>query len=200
MADTAPKTPAEKPATTRTRAAGDKPADDNTDGQPSSATTAAEVREDVAEQAETQRSGQSPYPAYEQMSTDELRSKASAAGVGVPADVEKALLIGELRKSGAVEESAGDTVTVDSAADPLPSLDLMTVDDLRSLADERDVALDEETERGYLIGQLRAVASGTTAAQSATVGNAAPADALEHAGGVEGATPQVSDKDANRGR
>lgn len=188
MAETTPKA---KPAAAKPDPAADE--------KPASATTAAEVREDVAEQAETTRSAQQPYPAYEQMSTDELRSAADSAGVGVPADVEKSLLIGALRKSGADVEQA-DTVQVDGAADPLPSLDLMTIEDLRNLADERDVALDEETERGYLVGQLRAVASGATAAQSAQVGSAAPADADATAtGGVAGATPKVSDKDSGRG-
>lgn len=199
MAESTPPTgkaaPAAKP--TRTRA-GDEPATEPATTEPTSATTAAEVREDVAEQARTTRTPLSPYPAYEAMDTDELRGKADAASVGIPADVEKSLLIGALRKSGADVEPL-DSVTVDSAADPLPSLDLMTVEDLRSLADEKDVSIDEETERGYLIGQLRAVTSGATAAQSAQVGSAAPADSDATAsGGVENASP-VTDKDRGRG-
>lgn len=186
----------------RTRAAS-RPADEATapTGEPQSATTDREVREDVAAQAETTRTALNPYPAYEQMGTDELRAEADSQGVGVPADVEKSLLIGALRKAPAVTESGpGDVVEVGGAGDALPALDLMTVNDLRALADENDVTIDEETERGYLITQLRANTSGATAAQSATLGTAAPADSQAGtAGGTESAKV-VSDKDANRTR
>ena len=71
-------------------------------------------------------------------------------------------------------------------------LDLMTVEELRGLLPEGEHALTEEEERGYLVGQLRAVASGPTAAQSAQVGSARPGESLPAPSGVQ-------DKDLGRG-
>ena len=125
-----------------------------------------------------------PYPDYDTMELSELRSEAEAKGVGVPADVEKALLVAHLRKV------AGEGEDVPSEAER--SFDLMTVDELRSLAPDSSKALTPAEERGYLVGQLRAVASGPSAAQSAQVGSARPSESLPAPSGV-------TDKDQGRG-
>lgn len=126
-----------------------------------------------------------PYPAYDQMELSELRSLAKERGVGVPADVEKAALVGHLRKVGA------DGADVpDESEQPY---DLMTVEELRGLVPDGTSALTEGQERAYLSGQLRAVDSGPTAAQSATQGSGRPASE-----DVSGVKAEVRDK--NQGR
>lgn len=150
------------------------------------------------EQALTVRTAGNPYPAYDEMTTDELRAAATAQGVGVPADVEKAALIGALRKeglkdNGLTEATGGDAVTVDGPQAAFPSFDLTPLPELRALAEKYDVALPADVERGGLVTQLRAVASGATAAQSAQVGTAAPAldTNATSGGGVEGTGPAI---------
>jgi hypothetical protein len=135
-----------------------------------------------------------PYPAFDELELDELRSLAQEKGVGVPADVEKAALIGHLRRNPPEDEAkreASGEVQVSSPSDPYPSYDLMTVEELRGLVPDGTQALSDEDERGYLVGQLRAVASGPTAAQSAQVGSARPGESLDVPSGV-------SDKDRGR--
>jgi hypothetical protein len=135
-----------------------------------------------------------PYPAFDELELDELRSLAQEKGVGVPADVEKAALIGHLRRNPPEDkdkrEPTGE-VQVSSPSAAYPSYDLMTVEELRGLVPDGTQALSDEDERGYLVGQLRAVASGPTAAQSAQVGSARPGESLDVPSGV-------SDKDRGR--
>lgn len=76
---------------------------------------------------------------YEGKSLDELRSEAKERGVAMNADVEKAELIGLLRR-----------------VDRDPDYDRMSLDDLRAAAKKQGVALDEEFEKAHLIGELRA--------------------------------------------
>lgn len=86
-----------------------------------------------------------PYPAYEDKSTDELRSAADGRGVEINRDVEKAELVKVLR-----------------AKDPANAagLDFMTLEDLRGLAAEKGVELDDEFVRGHLVTELRAADTG----------------------------------------
>lgn len=104
-----------------------------------------------------------PYPQYEDESLEALRALAGGRGVEVNRDVEKALLIKGLRdkdrSGGGVGPDRDDT-----AADRYPSYDFMPLEDLRKLADSRDVALDPETEKGHLVGELRAADSGSNTA------------------------------------
>jgi hypothetical protein len=161
-----------------------------------------EPRPASASQPEPQQSGEdvvtksplNPYPDYDALELDELRSLAQEKGVGVPADLEKAALIGHLRRNPPEDEDkreASGEVQVSSPSDPYPSYDLMTVEELRGLVPDGTQALSDEDERGYLVGQLRAVASGPTAAQSAQVGSARPGESLDVPSGV-------SDKDRGR--
>jgi hypothetical protein len=154
------------------------------------------------------KSPQDPFPAYDELGLDQLRSLASEKGVGVPADVEKAALVAKLRQVGpsatAAEvaqsegphdvsklgEASGE-VQVSGTQAAYPSYDLMTVEELRGLLPEDAQALTEEEEKGYLIGQLRAAASGPTAAQSAQLGSARPGESLPAPSGVQ-------DKDRGR--
>lgn len=161
------------------------------------------VRDDV-----TVKTAQDPFPAYDQLPLEQLRSLAQEKSVGVPADVEKAALIAKLRRVGPGPtdssgvagphdvaeqgEATGGGVEVKSPDSPYPSYDLMTVEELRGLLPDGESALTEEEERGYLVGQLRAVASGPTAAQSAQVGSNRPGNSLDVPSGV-------SDKDLGRG-
>ena len=81
-----------------------------------------------------------PYPAYEDLSLEDLRSAAASRNVEINRDVEKAHLVHQLRLSG---ESS-------------PAYDLLPLDELRKVAGEKDVALDEEFEKAHLITELRA--------------------------------------------
>jgi hypothetical protein len=127
-----------------------------------------------------------PYPAYDQMELSELRSLAQERGVGVPADVEKAALVAHLR------QLAGEGADVpDESEQPY---DLMRVEELRGLVPDGSSALTEAQEKGYLMGQLRAVDSGPTAAQAATQGTGRPATE-----DVSGVKASVRDKDQGRG-
>ena len=81
-----------------------------------------------------------PYPAYEEMSLEELRSAAESRDVEINRDVEKAHLVHQLRLSG---ESS-------------PAYDLLPLEELRKVAGEKDVELDEEFEKAHLITELRA--------------------------------------------
>lgn len=154
------------------------------------------------------KTGLNPYPDYGQLEIDELRSAAQSKGVGIPADVEKAALVAKLRQVGpgptdssgeegphdiaTQGEATGGEVQVTSTGDPYPSYDLLTVEELRGLLPEGEKPFTEDEERGYLIGQLRAVASGPTSAQSAQVGSNRPGESLDVPSGV-------SDKDRGRG-
>jgi hypothetical protein len=191
--------PKDEQAQEKIQPAQDKPAQEKTLKQ-------SEPRPASAPQPESQESGQDtsqeavtkspldPYPAFDELELDELRSLAQEKGVGVPADVEKAALIGHLRRNPPEDEDkreASGEVQVSSPSDPYPSYDLMTVEELRGLVPDGTQALSDEDERGYLVGQLRAVASGPTAAQSAQVGSARSGESLDVPSGV-------SDKDRGR--
>lgn len=82
-----------------------------------------------------------PYPAYDEMSLEELRSAADSRDVEINRDVEKAQLIAQLRAKVGVTA---------------PQYDLMPLDRLRKAAAEADVELDEEFEKAHLITELRA--------------------------------------------
>lgn len=176
----------------------------------------AEAQQDQARQAEagqneaedvTLKSPLNPFPDFGSLELDELRGLAKEKGVGVPADVEKAALVAKLRQVGpgptdssgepgphdiAKQGEATGEVQVTSTGDPYPSYDLLTVEELRGLLPDGESALTEDEERGYLVGQLRAVASGPMAAQSAQVGSNRPGDSLDVPSGV-------SDKNLGRG-
>jgi hypothetical protein len=87
-----------------------------------------------------------PYPAYEEMSLDELRSAAESRGVEINRDVEKAQLIAELRRAGVAS----------------PEHDLMPLERLREAASGEDVKLPEEFEKAHLITELRAADTHTS--------------------------------------
>lgn len=86
-----------------------------------------------------------PYPAYEDKSTDELRSAAESRDVEINRDVEKAEYVRLLRE-----------------ADPAGAagLDFMTLEELRSLAGEKGVELGNEFVKAHLITELRAADTG----------------------------------------
>ncbi len=165
------------------------PAKDKDQG--TAAKPATEPKAETAEAPEAQDDGTeaapfSPYPDYSELDIAELRTMAKDKGVGIPADVEKAQLVAHLRKVAA----EGEDVPAENTAD-VPSYDLMTVEALRGLVPSGTKAFTEAEERGYLVGQLRAVASGPAAAQSAQVGGNRPAESLPADSGV-------SDKDRGR--
>jgi hypothetical protein len=80
-----------------------------------------------------------PFPAYEDKSLKELRSEASARGVEINRDVEKAHLVAALR-----------------ATDPSPAYDVMPLEQLREQATEKSLELDPEFEKAHLVTELRA--------------------------------------------
>lgn len=100
-----------------------------------------------------------PYPEYESKDRDELRSLAEGRGVEINRDVEKAMLIKLLRdadaksiaKSGQPEKQGGNVYA---------SYDVMPLEEIRKVAEERGVELDEEFETAHLITELRAADSG----------------------------------------
>lgn len=86
-----------------------------------------------------------PYPAYEDREVGELKAAAESRNVEINRDVEKAELVRLLREK-----------------DPQDSarLDFMTLEDLRSLAGEKDVKLSDEFVRAHLVTELRAADTG----------------------------------------
>lgn len=86
-----------------------------------------------------------PYPAYENRDVDELKSAAESRGVEINRDVEKSELVRLIRAKDP-QDAAG--------------LDFMTLEELRSLAGEKDVKLDDEFLRAHLVTELRAADSG----------------------------------------
>lgn len=107
--------------------------------------TAAEKVQQSVEAGDTDTADEAvlvdPYPAYDELSVEELRSAAKSRDVEINRDVEKAQLIHELRRQ---------------ADGTNPAYDLMPLDKLREVAKEKDVALDEEFEKAHLITELRA--------------------------------------------
>lgn len=174
--------------------AGKPKPDPTVKAEPAKDTEDTEAKDTEATEATNVRTPQDPFPDYDVMELGELRSRADAAGVGVPADLEKAALVAKLRQTPPEDESKREATGETEVAGPaaaLPSYDLMTVDELRGLLPEGASVFTEDEERGLLVGQLRAVASGPTAAQSAQVGSNRPAESLPAPSGV-------SDKDQGR--
>jgi hypothetical protein len=95
-----------------------------------------------------------PYPDYDSQKTDELASLAESRGVEINRDVEKAQLIKQLRDSDSKAESTPSGV--EGASNRYASYDVMPLEQLRSLAQERDVELDEEFKRAHLVTELHA--------------------------------------------
>lgn len=95
-----------------------------------------------------------PFPDYDSKKTDELKSLADSRGVEINRDVEKAELIKKLRENDGKAEDVPDGV--EGASNPYASYDVIPLEQLRSLADERDVELDEDFVRGHLVTELRA--------------------------------------------
>lgn len=90
-----------------------------------------------------------PFPDYGSRDLAELRKLADKRGVVINRDVEKAELIKELRAADRKQSAPED------GAVP-PNYDFMSLEDLRALAEDRDVHLSEDFERGHLVGELRA--------------------------------------------
>jgi hypothetical protein len=112
--------------------------------------TAAEKVQQSAESGDTATVDESvlvdPYPAYDEMSLDELRSAAGSRDVEINRDVEKAHLVSRLR-----------------AQEPHnPAYDLMPLKQLREKASGADAQMDEEFERAHLITELRAADTHTS--------------------------------------
>lgn len=103
-----------------------------------------------------------PYPLYEELDVDALRSLAKDRGVSINADVEKALLIQKLRDRDTEEGPDGRVGPADDATtdNRYASYDLMPLDALRGLAKDRDVELDPKDEKSHLVTELRAADSG----------------------------------------
>lgn len=113
-------------------------ADDKQDVKAEADTAAQKVAE--ASPAEAPAVAADPFPAYGDMTVDELRAFAEKRGVEINRDVEKAELVKQLREKDPT--SAG--------------LDLMALEDLRSLAADKDAELPEEFVRAHLVTELRA--------------------------------------------
>lgn len=96
-----------------------------------------------------------PFPDYDSKNTDELASLAKARGVEINRDVEKAELIKELRVQDGKAGDAGKEQT-EGASNPYASYDVMPLEEIRKLADSRDVTLGEDFVRGHLVTELRA--------------------------------------------
>jgi uncharacterized protein YeaO (DUF488 family) len=95
-----------------------------------------------------------PFPDYSAQSADDLASLAQSRGVEIPRDVEKAQLIHELRE----KDLSGDDETakqVEGASNPYASYDVMPLEELRKLADARDVKLKDEFRKAHLVSVLR---------------------------------------------
>jgi hypothetical protein len=74
----------------------------------------------------------------------------------------------EERKEEA-KSAAEKVLSVDrseSSIDPYPAYDLMSLDDLRSLADERGVVINPDVEKAHLVTELRAADTGTLSAST----------------------------------
>jgi hypothetical protein len=113
-----------------------------------------------------------PYPLYEGEKIDALRSLAESRGVEINRDVEKALLIAQLRAKDRADVGAGpdaDAVDVPDAKNPYPSYDVMPLEELRKLADSREVGLKPEDEKAHLVTELRAADSGVNTGGGTTV-------------------------------
>lgn len=96
-----------------------------------------------------------PFPDYDSQDTDALKSLADARGVEINRDVEKAELIKALRADDGKAADSGKEAA-EGASNPYASYDVMPLEELRKLADSRDVELDEEFVRGHLVTELRA--------------------------------------------
>lgn len=75
------------------------------------------------------------------------------------ADLSGAQAADQNQPQDATSASQGGVNT--SPADPYPDYDLMSLEDLRSLADERGVEIDAELEKAHLVTELRAADSGS---------------------------------------
>jgi hypothetical protein len=111
-----------------------------------------------------------PFPAYDQLSLDELRSLAEDREVEINRDVEKAERVRVLREADRKSFTEPDDSSVrpqDAAREAAeaevttPNYNLMGLDELRSLCDERSARLPAEFERAHLVGELRAADTST---------------------------------------
>lgn len=111
-----------------------------------------------------------PYPDYEGLSLDDLRSHAESRGVEINRDVEKAHLIASLR----AQDTSGDrpdsaTPDTDAGGNRYASYDVMPLERLRELAKSRDTGLDPDVERAHLVTELRAADSGVSTGRGTTI-------------------------------
>ena len=67
------------------------------------------------------------------------------------------------QRADEASSAAAKVLQVDAAdaVNPYPAYDLMTLDQLRSLAEERGVEVNRDVERAHLITELRAADTGT---------------------------------------
>jgi hypothetical protein len=119
---------------------------------------------DTPDRQEGVDASMAPYPLYEEEDVESLRALGDSRGVAINRDVEKALLIKELRAKDRADGPGGpgpdnDTVASDST-NPYPSYDMMPLEELRSLASSRDLKLNPEDEKAHWVTELRAADSG----------------------------------------
>jgi len=98
-----------------------------------------------------------PYPDYDSQDVEHLQAHAESRGVEINRDVEKAELIRVLREH---DTQDGPGPKQDGATNPYASYDQMPLEELRRLADERDVELPAEFRKAHLVTELRAADSG----------------------------------------
>jgi hypothetical protein len=108
-----------------------------------------------------------PYPLYEDLDVEALRGLGEQRGVEINRDVEKALLIKQLRDYDAA--GTGPDAPAGGVTNPYPSYDLMPLDELRSLAQGRQVGLAPVDEKAHWITELRAADSGVNTGGGTTV-------------------------------
>lgn len=132
------------------------------DVQPTAGTDNTPERTDDAPERRAVDAVLDPYPEYEQKSREELRALAESRGVEINRDVEKAQLIKQLRDSDikAIERGDSRLVGVEVKSNVYASYDVVPLEQIRELAQERDIALDEDFETAHLITELRAADTG----------------------------------------
>jgi len=102
-----------------------------------------------------------PFPDYARQGVDDLASLAESRGVEINRDVEKAQLIRALRDNDGKAVAAGEAgKQVEGASNPYASYDVMPLEELRKLAQEREVELDPDFVKAHLITELRAADTG----------------------------------------
>jgi hypothetical protein len=151
---------AKKQAEARTEQVADEKAADAranaVDGNEGSPDRTPERADDAPARVEGRDARQDPFPDYDSSTLDELKSLAESRNVEINRDVEKAELVKELRAGDSEPEAQARAASDGDVENPYASYDVMPLEELRSLADSRDVGLSDEFVRAQLVTELRA--------------------------------------------